>query len=367
MIPLIDLKAVQAPIQEDLDRAIAGVVARAWYVLGDEVASFEDEFARYCGARHCVGVGNGLDAISLLLMASGIGPGDEVIVPSHTYVATWLGVTRVGATVVPVEPDLRTYNIDPSLVRRAITPRTKAVVAVHLYGQPADMHALAELCRDEGLLLFEDAAQAHGAQAGGRRVGSLGDGAAFSFYPTKNLGALGDGGAVVVDDAATAETVRLLRNYGSSQKYVHELQGVNSRLDEIQAAVLRVKLRHLDSMNRRRVAIAERYASALAGMPGLAVPAVPEWAEPVWHVYVVRHPERDELAERLTTSGVGTLVYYPVPPHLSGAYAGQVTGALPTAEVIATTNLALPMHPALTEADQQRVTEAVGTACAGFN
>ncbi len=365
MIPFLDLEVAHRGIREELVAAVAGVAAGGWYVLGEEVEAFEEEFAAYCGARHCIGVGNGLDAIYLLLQAAGIGPGDEVVVPSNTYIATWLGVTRTGAAVVPVEPILGTYNLDPDRVAAAITPRTKAVFAVHLYGQPADMDRLAEVCRTHGLLLFEDAAQAHGAAVAGRRAGALGDGAAFSFYPTKNLGALGDGGAVVVGDDALADEVRLLRNYGSRRKYHNEQQGVNSRLDEIQAAALRVKLRHLDAWNLRRAGLAAGYGDDLAGLPGLVTPEAPAWAEPAWHVYVVRHPARDRLAAHLRDRGIGTLVYYPVPPHLSGAYAGlgYAAGDFPLAEEIAATNLALPLHPDLGDADRRRVAAEVARFC----
>ncbi len=367
VIPFLDLATAHTAFADEVAAAMERVLARGRFILGEEVEAFEQDFAGYCGAQHCVGVGSGLDAITLLLEAAGIGPGDEVIVPSNTYIATWLGVTRAGATPVPVEPRLDTYNLDPGLVASAITRRTRAVLAVHLYGQPADMAGLAEVCGAHGVALFVDAAQAHGAAVGNRRAAALGDGAAFSFYPTKNLGALGDAGAVVLDDAALADRVRLLRNYGSPRKHVNEVQGANSRLDELQAAVLRVKLRRLDGWNRRRQDLASQYGDQLGGLPGLVLPHVPGWASPVWHVYVVRHRRRDQLADHLAAAGIGTQPFYPVPPHLSPAFAsprhGQ--GAFPLAEEIAGTNLALPLRPDLEDEDVKRIVEAVSQFAAG--
>jgi dTDP-4-amino-4,6-dideoxygalactose transaminase len=322
-------------------------------VLGEEVRAFEEEFAAYCGARHCVGVANGLDALHLIVRAMGVGAGDEVIVPSNTFIATWLAVTYAGAVPVPVEPDERTYNLDPARIEDAITGRTRAVMPVHLYGQTADMDAINEVAARYGLKVIEDAARAHGARYKGRRAGALGDAAGFSFYPGKNLGALGDGGAVVTDDAALAEEVRRLRNIGGRVKYYHEVRGYNSRLDELQAAMLRVKLARLDEWNGRRKLIARHYLQTLEGVPDLAPPFVPEWADPVWHLFVVRHPRRDELQEHLKSRGVGTLIHYPVPPHVQEAYAdlGYARGRFPVAERQAGEILSLPMGPHVSEAE----------------
>jgi len=279
-VPFLELGQTYLEIKDELDAAYRRVMDSGWYILGEEVAAFEQEFAAYCGTRHCVGVGNGLDALQLILRAYGIGSGDEVIVPANTYIATWLAVSSSGASVVPVEPDERTFNLDPRRIETAITSRTRAVLPVHLYGQPAEMDAIREVARRHGLKVIEDAAQAHGARYGDRRVGSLGDAAGWSFYPTKNLGAYGDAGAVTTDDDELAQKVRLLRNYGSKSKYYNEERGVNSRLDELQAALLRVRLKHLDDWNRRRVRIAERYLNALEGTR-LLLPLIAEsgWRE----------------------------------------------------------------------------------------
>jgi len=314
-------------------------------VLGPEVEDFEAEWAAYCGTAHAVGVGNGLDALTLLLRAFGIGPGDEVIVPSNTYIATWLAITAVGATIVPVEPDESSALIDADGVAAALTERTRAVMVVHLFGRAASCRALRALCDDRGIALIEDAAQAHGAVVDGRRAGALGHAAAFSFYPSKNLGAAGDGGAVTTDDPEIADRVRLLRNYGSRRKYHHELAGVNSRLDPLQAALLRVKLPHLDAWNARRRALAERYRDALADVPGIALPEDPGEAH-VWHVFAIRVAGRDRLAADLRAAGVQTLVHYPVPPHRSAPYAPLGFHA-PIADRLADESLSLPLGPQL--------------------
>ncbi|MBV8666818.1 MAG: DegT/DnrJ/EryC1/StrS family aminotransferase, partial [Burkholderiaceae bacterium] len=300
--------------------------------------------------RHCVGVGNGLDALHLALRAMGIGAGDEVIVPSNTYIATWLAVNQCGATPVPVEPVDATYNMDPERVEGALTARTRAILPVHLYGQPADLDPILEIARKHGLRVLEDAAQAHGASYKGKRIGGHGDAVAWSFYPGKNLGALGDAGAVTTNDAELAERIQVLRNYGSHVKYVNEVQGYNSRLDPVQAVALRVKLGHLDAWNDRRKKIAARYATELADC-GLTLPSVPDWADPAWHLYVVRSERRDELQRRLTEAGIGTLIHYPIPPHLQQAYAaaGMGKGRFPIAERIAEQALSLPMGPHLDE------------------
>lgn len=346
MIPFLDLKAPYLELKQELDEAIARVVSSGWFVGGGEVDQFEEEYATYCGAAHAVGVANGLDALHLALRAMDVGPGDEVIVPSNTYIATWLAVSQCGATPVPVEPDERTFNIDPTRIEAAITPRTKVILPVHLYGQPADMDAILAIARKHGLRVLEDGAQAHGARYKGLRLGAHGDAVAWSFYPGKNLGAMGDGGAVTTNDTQLADRIRVLRNYGSRVKYVNEVQGYNSRLDPLQAAILRVKLANLDAWNARRSVIAARYQLGLADC-GLTLPYVPDWAEPAWHLYVVQHPQRDALQKALADVGVGTLIHYPIPPHLQQAYApaGWGLGSFPLAERMADQVLSLPMGP----------------------
>jgi dTDP-4-amino-4,6-dideoxygalactose transaminase len=360
-VPFLDLRAAYEELRGEIDAAVSRVTASGYYLLGPEIEAFESEYAAYTGAAHCVGVGNGLDALQLALRAMDVGPGDEVIVPSNTYIATWLAVTYSGATPVPVEPDPRTYNLDPARVADAITPRTRAVVPVHLYGQPADMAPLLEIARERGLRVLEDAAQAQGARYRGQRVGAMGDVVAWSFYPGKNLGALGDAGAVTTDDPVLAERIRMLRNYGSRVKYVNEEQGFNSRLDEVQAAVLRVKLARLDEWNARRARLAALYREALAGTE-LTLPHVPEWADPVWHLFVVRGARRDALQRHLAERGIGTLIHYPIPPHLQDAYRplGFGPGSFPVAEAIHREVLSLPIGPHLAEGDAARVAAAVG-------
>lgn len=362
-VPFLNLAAPYEELRSGIDEAVQRVLSGGWYLLGGELRAFEEEYAAFCGARECIGVGNGLDALHLILRAMEIGPGDEVIVPSNTFIASWLAVSQTGATPVPVEPDPRTYNLDPARIEAAVTGRTRAVMAVHLYGQPADMDPIAEVAARHGLRVVEDAAQAQGARYRGRRAGALGDAAAWSFYPGKNLGALGDAGAVTTDDPELAERIRVLRNYGSRVKYVHEVPGVNSRLDEMQAAVLRVKLGRLDEWNARRRAIAEVYDAALDGC-GAVLPHVPEWAEPVWHLYVVRTPRRDELQRSLAEQGIGTLVHYPTPPHLQGAYRslGMGPGAFPLSEQIHREVLSLPIGPHLAVEDARFVADAVRAA-----
>jgi dTDP-4-amino-4,6-dideoxygalactose transaminase len=350
MTTFLDLKAATAELRPELDQAIARVLDSGQYILGEEVEAFEAEFAEYCGARECVGVASGFDALELILRGYGIGPGDEVIVPANTYIATWLAVSAVGARVVPVEPDRETYNLDPRRVEAALTPQTRAILAVHLYGLPADMRALSDIAARHGLKLIADAAHSHGAHYEGFPCSRLADAEAFSFYPTKNLGALGDGGAVITDDRELAAKIRVLRNYGSQRKYFNEVQGVNSRLDPLQAAVLRVKLKHLDEWNHRHSRIARLYLETLDRVPDLVLPHTPANCEPVWHVFAVRHPDRDWIRKQLAQSGIGTLIHYPVPPHLSGAYAGAGfrRGDFPIAEELAATELSLPIGPHLT-------------------
>jgi dTDP-4-amino-4,6-dideoxygalactose transaminase len=355
----LDLRATYLEIKDELDAAYQRVMNSGWYILGEEVTAFETEFADYCGTKHCIGVANGLEALQLILRSYGIGADDEVVVPSNTYIATWLAVSNAGATVVPVEPDPGTFNLDPRRIEAAITRKTKAILPVHLYGQPADMDAINEIARRHGLKVVEDAAQAHGARYRDRQVGSLGDAAGWSFYPTKNLGAYGDAGAVTTDDDELADKVRLLRNYGSKSKYYNEERGINSRLDELQAALLRVRLKHLNEWNRRRARIAAKYLEELRDTE-VMLPGVCEGADPVWHLFVVRSKRRDELQRYLKSQGVNTLVHYPVPPHLQSAYKDAALPAdYPISEAIHREVLSLPMGPHLSEQEAARVVEAV--------
>lgn len=390
-IPFLDLKAPHVELRDELQAAFERVLDSGWYIQGNELKHFEKEFADYCEVEHCIGVGNGLDALHLILRAYDIGEGDEVIVPSNTYIATWLAASYAGATPIPVEPDERTYNLDPSKIEAAITPRTKAIMVVHLYGQPADMDAINAIAKKHNLKVIEDAAQAHGARYKGRRVGTLGDAAGFSFYPGKNLGAIGDGGAVTTNDAELAKKIRVLGNYGSQVKYHNEVKGYNSRLDELQAAFLREKLKKLDEWNERRKAIAAQYLEGLSnltsqsdgqraasfqpntrhcedgnarrGNPEVILPFVPEWADPVWHLFVIRHPNRDELQKQLADAGIGTMIHYPIPPHLQPAYAelNYKEGDFPIAEVIHREVLSLPIGPHM----KSQQVEQVMASCHG--
>ena len=346
-VPFLDLRAAYLELKDEIDEAVARVLNSGWYILGEEVEAFETEWASYCSAKHCVGVANGLDALHLSLLALGIGPGDEVIVPSNTFIATWLAVSYCGARPVPVEPDERTYNIDSRLIEQAITEHTKAILPVHLYGQPADLDPILEMAKRHQLYVVEDAAQAHGAHYKGKKIGSHGDLVTWSFYPGKNLGAMGDGGAVTTNNGQLAEKLRILRNYGSKEKYVHIKRGFNSRLDPLQAAVLRVKRKHLDEWNERRMKVAAQYIDHLGSYPNCNVPFTPEWATPCWHLFVIRHPNRDTLQRRLTKAGVGTLIHYPIPPHLQGAYRefDFAPGSFPIAEQLAREVLSLPIGP----------------------
>ncbi len=360
-IPFLDMKAQYVELKSEFDQAYQRVMDSGWYILGGEVEAFEQEFAAYLGAKHCIGVGNGLEALQLILMGYGIGSGDEVIVPANTYIASWLAVSYVGATPVPVEPHPATYNIDPARISQAITPRTKAIMPVHLYGQPVEMQAIWEIAEQHGLKIIEDAAQTHGGWYRDRMAGNLGSAAGFSFYPTKNLGAFGDAGAVVTNDDQLADKVRVLRNYGSRRKYDNEVRGHNSRLDPLQAAFLRVKLKHLDEWNERRRRIAARYLDSLRLLPRLGLPAVPPGVIPVWHLFVVAHPERDRLQAHLNANGIGTLIHYPVPPHLSPAYAdlGYRPGDFPITEKMADTILSIPIGPHLSQEQAGFVIEKI--------
>jgi dTDP-4-amino-4,6-dideoxygalactose transaminase len=335
------------------------------YILGKELETFETEFAAYCGVNHSIGVGSGLDALHLILRGYGIGCGHEVIVPSNTFIATWLAVSYAEATPLPIESDPRTYNLDPNRIESVLTPHTKAIIPVHLYGQPADMDPILEIAQKHGLKVIEDAAQAQGAQYKGRRTGSLGDAAGFSFYPAKNLGAFSDAGAITTNDADLTDRIRRLRNYGSQQKYYHELKGFNSRLDELQAAFLRVKLRKLDEWNARRRRIAELYNSQLSTVNSqLVLPYVPSWAEPAWYIFVIRHPRRELVQQRLAEAGIGTLIHYPIPPHLSPAYNnGKYSrGTFLLAEELSDTALSLPIGPHVSSEEVRCVVEALNRA-----
>lgn len=366
-IPFLDLKAPHDELRDELREAFERVLDSGWYILGNEVVQFEKEFADYCESAHCVGVGNGLDALHLILRAYDIGEGDEVIVPSNTYIATWLAASYAGATPVPVEPDERTYNIDPSRIEAAITSRTKAIIVVHLYGQPADMDAINSIAKKYDLRVIEDAAQAHGARYKGRRVGSLSDAAGFSFYPGKNLGAIGDGGAVTTNDAELAERIAVLRNYGSRVKYYNEVKGYNSRLDELQAAFLRVKLKKLDEWNNRRNDIAQRYLNELE-RSGIVLPFLPEWADPVWHLFVVQSLNRDALQRRLTDAGIGTMIHYPIPPHLSSAYKDLhfENHQCAIAQSLSDKVLSIPIGPHMQVADVATVIRVINKASASL-
>jgi dTDP-4-amino-4,6-dideoxygalactose transaminase len=355
-VPFLSLEAAYKELQSEIESTVLASMRTGWYILGPEVESFETEFAEYCAASHCIGVANGLDALQLALRAMDVGPGDEVIVPSNTYIATWLAVSHCGATPVPVEPDALTFNIDTNLIEAAITPRTKVILPVHLYGQPADLDPILAIARKHNLKVLEDGAQAHGARYKGKCLGAHGDAVAWSFYPGKNLGAVGDGGAVTTNDPVIADRIRVLRNYGSRVKYVNEELGYNSRLDPIQAAVLRIKLKHLDEWNRRRAGVAARYQTSLAST-GLILPKAPEWADPVWHLYIIRTPQREALQCHLTNAGIGSLIHYPIPPHLQQAFAslGYKHGDFPIAEGMANEVLSLPMGPHLTTEQREKV------------
>lgn len=360
-VPFLNLPAAYQELKPELDAAYRRVMDAGQFVLGRELSAFEEEFARYCGVRHCIGVGNGLDALYLILLGYGIGAGDEVIVPANTFIATWLAVSYAGARPVPVEPHETTHNMDSERVLAALSPRTKAIIAVHLYGQPADMDEIKRVASSRGIKVIEDAAQAHGARYKGSRVGGIGDSAGFSFYPAKNMGAFGDGGAVTTNDDTLASAVRHFRNYGSSEKYVHDAAGINSRLDELQAAFLRVKLRHLDEWNQRRRNLALTYSELLSTCLVDALPFVPTWAEPVWHLFVIRERRREKLKRYLDQCNIGCMVHYPFPPHLQKAYAslGIPAGTFPITEKLAQEVLSLPIGPHMSIEDVGAVSRAV--------
>lgn len=361
-VPFQNFRAAYHELKPELDEAYHRFMESGWYVLGTELSSFESEYAAYCEVDHCVGVANGLDALHLALRAMDCGPGDEVIVPSNTYIATWLAVSQVGAIPISVEPDPMTYNLDPLKVEAAISSRTKCVLSVNLYGQATDYDALLEICDRRGIRLVIDNAQAHGARYKGRRVGGIAHIECHSFYPSKNLGAFGEAGAVSTNDAELADRVRILRNYGSRVRYQNEVPGYNSRLDELQAAFLRVKLKYLDEWNQRRVEVANHYLSQLSDLSSsLVLPAVPAWADPVWHLFVIRHPRRDALQKHLADHGIQTIIHYPIPPHRSGAYQtlGLRQGEFPIAEQLASEVLSLPIGPHTGAGDVDAVCRAL--------
>lgn len=362
-VQFVDLKRQYRNLQPEMDAAVLRALGRGDFVLGEDTREFEREYAAFIGAAHCLGVGDGTDALHLALLAVGVGPGDEVIVQANTYIASVLAISMTGATPVLVDCDPETCNIDVTAVERALTPRTKALLPVHLYGQPADLDPLLEIARARGLFVVEDVAQAHGAKYKGRTVGTFGQVGCFSFYPGKNLGAYGDGGAVVTDSPELAERLSLLRNYGQKVKYVHLLRGFNSRLDTVQAAILRVKLPHLARWNEQRRAAAALYQQLLAGTR-LVLPKVAPWAEPVWHLYVVQTDDRAGLQAALDAEGIQHGIHYPVPVHLQEAYRdlGHREGSFPVTEAMAPRLLSLPMFPEITEEEVRRV----AAVCAAF-
>jgi dTDP-4-amino-4,6-dideoxygalactose transaminase len=357
MVPYLDLQRVNARLAEALKEAMVRVLDSGWYVLGKEVAAFEAAYAQYSGVQHCVGVANGLDALILALRSLDIGPGDEVIVPSNTYIASWLAVSYVGARPVPVEPLETTCNINPHLIAAAITRHTKAIMPVHLYGQAAEMGLIADVAHGHELYVVEDNAQAQGATYAGKKTGSFGSVNATSFYPGKNLGALGDAGAVTTNDPVLAERIRCLRNYGSQKKYYNDELGVNSRLDELQAALLGVKLLHMEAQNAERIALAEKYSASLAGVGDLQLPSLAPGCTSVYHIYQIRTAHRDALQAYLSREGIGTLIHYPVPPHLQKAYGslGYRLGDFPIAESMARHTLSIPLYSGLRDEEQARV------------
>lgn len=346
MIPFLDLKSLNLRFRDEFHEALERVLQSGWFILGPELEAFEKEFADYCDTQYCVGVGNGLDALRLSLQALEIGPGDEVIVPSNTYIATWLAVSQVGATIVPVEPRLDTYNIDPDLIEPAITEKTKAIIPVHLYGQAAEMQRIIPIAEKHGLWVIEDNAQAQGAECKGKKTGSWGHLNANSFYPGKNLGALGDGGAITTSDPELARKVKMLRNYGSEEKYFNELPGTNSRLDELQAAFLRIKLQHLDADNKARKEIAEKYSKILTNKTDWVLPKVGEKTTHVYHQFVLRCKNRDTVMDMLKKKEIETMIHYPLPPHKQAVYK-DLGFVLPVSEKIHQEVLSLPVYPGL--------------------
>jgi len=365
-IPFVDIQTQYQNLKSEMDAAVLRVMARGDFVLGDDLVQFEREFAAYCGVSHCMGVADGGNAIQVALRALDVGPGDEVLVPAHTFIASVLGIWQAGATPVLVDVDPRYYTIDPVAAAKAVTSRTKAILPVQLYGQPADMDPLLDLAKKHGLVVVEDAAQAHGAEYKGRRCGSLGDAASFSFYPGKNLGAYGDGGGITTARADVAEKIRIFRNYGQHPKNVHPTKGINSRLDTMQAAVLRVKLGHLDGWNAKRREAAARYHALLKGAP-IGLPEAAPWSTSVWHLYVIQVSDREAVQNALDDVGAAHGIHYPTPIHLQPAFAdiGKGPGSFPVSEALASRILSLPIFPEITEEQQVRVANAVRKAVGG--
>lgn len=357
-IPFLNLKAPIDETYHDTEQAIKRVLNSGWFILGDEVKKFETAFAEYCQVQHCIGVANGLDALFIILKAYGIGAGDEVIVPANTYIATWLAVSYAGATPIPVEPDPLTYNIDASKIEAAITTKTRAILPVHLYGQAADMDAILLIAKQYGLKVIDDAAQAHGARYKNKVVGSLGHATAFSFYPGKNLGALGDGGAITTNDAELADKIRTLRNYGSNIKYHNLYKGYNSRLDELQAAILIERLKKLDEWNKRRKLIATKYLQGIDSAK-LTLPVTAHNNEHVWHLFVIQHHARDHLQAYLREHGIDTMIHYPIPPHKQAAYTEMNHLTFPLTEKIHQTVLSLPIGPHMAIEHVQHIIETI--------
>ena len=360
MIPFLDLKATYLECKNEIDEAIKRVLDSGYYILGDEVSAFEEKYAEYCDSKTCVGVGNGLDAITLSLKSLGISEDDEIIVPSNTYIATWLAVTHCGAKIVPVEPDMSSYNIDPELIEQAITSKTKAILAVHLYGQPAEIDTIIDIAKRYNLFLIEDAAQAHGATYKGKKIGSHGDIVTWSFYPGKNLGAFGDGGAITTNNLDLANKIRAYRNYGSHKKYFNDYIGLNSRLDPMQATILNVKLKKLDEWNARRAKIAERYSNLL-DVNLYSTPKINKNANSAWHLYELRTKSRDSLIKHLQDKNISTLIHYPVPPHLQNAYKflNFKKGRFKKAEILSKELISIPIGPHLSEEDQNYIIESL--------
>jgi dTDP-4-amino-4,6-dideoxygalactose transaminase len=351
-VPFLNLKNTYLELKQEVDNAISRVLISGQYIGGEEVVSFEKSYAEYSKTKYCIGVANGLDALHLTLLAMDVGPGDEVIVPSNTYIATWLAVSMCGATIVPVEPSYLTHNIDPDLIEASITERTKVILPVHLYGNPVDLQSVIGIARKHNLLVLEDAAQSHGASYNNLPIGGHGDAVAWSFYPGKNLGAFGDGGAITTNNSKIAARVNALRNYGSRIKYENEIKGFNSRLDPLQAAVLSVKLQHLDSWNNRRSQIAKRYLNELKDLP-ISLPKIDENSIHAWHLFVIRTKTRNELQKYLHINNIATLIHYPIPPHLQPAYSdlNYNNGAFPKAEILANEILSIPIGPHLSNDD----------------
>jgi len=366
-VPFLDISEAYRELKFEIDDAVSRTLASGVYIGGPEVEAFEEEFAVFTHSRHCVSVANGLDALQLGLLAMGVGPGDEVIVPSNTFIATWLAVSHCGATPIPVEPNQETFNLNPKCIESAITSRTKVILPVHLYGQPADLNAILAIAKKYGLRVLEDGAQAHGARYMDRILGSHGDAVSWSFYPGKNLGAMGDGGAVTTNDSQIADRIRVLRNYGSVVKYVNEVPGFNSRLDPLQAAILRVKLTKLNEWNGRRSSIAKQYHEGLKNY-GFQLPLVPDWVDPAWHLYVIKHPQRDVIGKKLAENGISTLIHYPIPPHMQKAYSNYAwkKDNFPVAEKLSDQILSLPIGPHLKNEQVADVINSIGNVLANL-